>query len=255
MSDTQEQETKPKKAKKRGRPTKGDYLTFEEARSIVRDEMIPSRSKYLEWWNTNKPKTLPRFPYRVYKDWVSWNDFLGTNNKFQTIGTKWRNFDEATVWAHGLKLGSQKEWLDWCRENKSQLPLDIPARPDMVYNKWTSWNHWLGNKAREAVEARQAAEKRKLFYIIRYPSVPTNVYSFGTEDAGLSGIKERWDREKFTVVRLFWFDPEQAIKVKQIIEHLSTSYQDNDRQRIVPNIFEIIYHLEMVLETARDPSV
>jgi hypothetical protein len=242
-----------KNPKRRGRKPNPNFLPYEEAKTLVRDELIPSRSKYIEWWDANKPKALPRFPYRVYvKEWISWNEFLGTNNKFQESGKKWRPIDEATLWAHSLKLASYKEWMDWCRENKNKLPADIPARPDLVFEKWRSWNHWLGNRPIAAIEAKKEAEKRKVFYIVRMLDVPMNVLSFGTEEAGISGMKERWQREQFHVVKMFWFNPEKAIDIKQCVNALSSPYHGEDRQRIVPNVYEIIYHLEMMMDSIRD---
>lgn len=243
-----------KNPKRKGgaKPNK-NFLPFLEAQKLVQDEMIPSRSKYLEWWEANKPKALPRFPYRVYKDWVSWNDFLGTNNKFQDVSKKWRSLEEATMWAHTLKLQSYKQWMDWCRENKDKLPGDVPARPDLVYEKWMSWNHWLGSKPREAIEAIQEAEKKRIFYIIHYPDVPGNVMTYGTVD-GLAALKERWEHDKFTVVRLFWLDPSKTDKVQNILSTLSTPYLGDDKQRITPNVYEIIFYLEMNLETVRNAN-
>ncbi len=214
--------------------------------------MIPSRGKYIEWWDRNKPKALPRFPYRVYKEWTTWNDFLGTNNKFQETGKKWRPLDEAIVWAHKKKFATSKQWMDWCRDNKEDLPKDIPARPDLVYDRWRSWNHWLGNKPVEKVEAQQEAVKRKVFYVIREADAPAgNVFTFGTEDGGVSALKDRWEREKFTVMKLFWFDPMQSGKIKEIIDALSTPYYGEERKRIVSNIHEVLWYLEMNLEVVR----
>ncbi|TFG96310.1 hypothetical protein E4H12_11380, partial [Candidatus Thorarchaeota archaeon] len=181
--------------KKRGRPKNENYLPWGEAREFMRGEMIPSRGKFFEWWSRNKPKAIPRFPYRVYKEWVSWNDFLGTDNKFnEKVGRSWRQLDEASMWVHKLKLGSQAQWMDWCKE-VGNLPVDIPARPDLVYDKWRSWKHWLGSKTVEAVEAKQQAQRHAVYYIVHESDVPINVFTYGTDNGGLSALKERWERE------------------------------------------------------------
>jgi hypothetical protein len=248
MSDTQ-QEPKPKK--KRGRPKNENYLPWVEAREYMRGELLPSRGKFFEWWDRNKPKAIPRFPYRVYKEWTSWNDFLGTNNKFnEKIGRSWRPLDEASMWAHKLKLTSQAQWMDWCKQ-EGNLPEDIPARPDIVYNQWRSWNHWLGNRPVEAIEAKQQAQRSIVYYIIHDADVPGNVFTYGIEASGLSGLKARWERDKFDICRLFWFDQNKANAVKQIVEALSTPYLGSDKQRITPNVWEIVSYLEIHLETIR----
>lgn len=239
--------------KRRGRPKNQNYLSYEEARAVIREELIPSMSKYKEWWNREKPKTIPRFPYRVYIDeWVSWNDFLGTDNKFNDrSGRSWRQYDEGAMWAHSLKLKSSDEWFEYCKTN--ELPADIPTRPDLVYtNKWTSWNHWLGNKTTQAIEAKQQAQNIQVYYIIHEKDVPGNVFTFGVEPNGISALKERWEMKQFDVLKLFWYDPSRSAIAKQIVETFSTPYMGMDRQRIVPNVWEIVYHLQMQFEMIRN---
>lgn len=237
--------------KRRGRPKNEHYLPWEEARELVRGEMIPSRGKFFAWWEANKPKAIPRFPYRVYtEEWVSWNDFLGTNNKFnEKIGTKWKPLLEAVLFVHSLQLKSAEEWMEWCKI-EGNLPEDIPARPDLVYENWRTWNHWLGNKPVEAVQMRQEAAKVQVYSITHEQGSPGNVLLF-TIEPNLSAIKDRWERSegKLEIVKLFWFDPEKAQLVKQIVEALSSSYQGYDRERVVPNVWEIVYHLQMHLNT------
>lgn len=252
MSNVDEQldEVVPKTPKKRGRPKNQNYLSWEEARTHMRSELIPSRGKYFEWWDRNKPKTIPRFPYRVYKDeWTSWNDFLGTNNKFnEKIGTRWRPFLEATSWALKLGLKSQSEWMEYCKQEEL-LPDDIPARPDLVYEEWRGWPHWLGNRPVEAIQSHQeVAKKIQVYYIIQYPDVPGNVLTFGIDPTGLTSFKARWEQEKFHIVRMFWYDPAKADKIRRVVEALSSPYLGDETQRLVPNVWEIVYYLQMELD-------
>lgn len=247
MDDPKGPEASTKEKKKRGRPKNENYLSWTEARELMRDELLPSRGKFYEWWDRNKPKAIPRFPYRVYSEWESWNDFLGTNNKFnEKIGTKWRPLNEATLWVHTLRLTSFAEWMEYCRE--TELPEDIPTRPELVYDGWKSWNHWLGNRPVEAIEAKQEAQRVQVYYLVHEQGVPENVITFGVDPMGLASLKERWIRDKFDVVRVFWYDPLRVSTIKQVIETLSTPYLGQERQRIVPNVFEIIWHLQMHME-------
>lgn len=238
--------------KKRGRPRNENFLPWEEARAAVREEMIPSRGKFEEWWDRHKPKSIPRFPYRVYtgeNEWVSWNDFLGTNNKFnEKMGIKWRPMMDAVRWAMALKLKSQAEWLEFCR-GEGNLPEDIPIRPDLVYKQWRSWTHWLGNRPVDAVQTHQELAKHsQVFYIIHEHDVPGNVMTFGVEPGGVTAMKQRWEENPYDVTRLFWYDPTKAETVKNIVNSLSTPYLGNERQRIVPNVWEIVWHMQMNLE-------
>lgn len=233
---------------KRGRKPNTNFLSFVDAREFMRSEMLPSRGKFDDWYQRHQPKAIPRFPYRVYKEWTTWNDFLGTDNKFnERIGQKWRSFEESIVAVHKMNIKTQGAWMEFCKEKKH--PQDIPTRPDLVYDKWRGWNHWLGNKIIEAIEAKQQTHHVAVYYIIRQLDVPTNVFTFGVESGGLSVMKERWDREQFDIVKMFWFEQEKAAAVNQILAAYSSPYQDNERQRLSPNIWDIIWHLQMHFET------
>lgn len=255
--DLHEEEALPAaEKKKRGRPKNQNYLSWSEAREAIRGEMLPSRGKYFEWWDRHKPKAIPRFPYRVYQEeWTSWNDFLGTNNKFNDkIGTKWRPFLEAVNWSSQIGLKSQSEWLEYCRTN-DDMPTDIPARPDVVYDQWRSWTHWLGTKTAQAIEARQEiAQKIQVYYIIKEFGAPGNVLTYGVEPAGQTALKQRWEREQFEVVRMFWYDPSKSDVIKRIVDSLSSPYLGMESQRLTPNVWEIVWHLQMHLEMITKPS-
>ena len=56
----------------------------------------------------------------------------------------WRPFEAARVFVHGLDLGGQKDWQDYCKS--IDRPIDIPTNPYGVYENigWISWGNWLG---------------------------------------------------------------------------------------------------------------
>lgn len=233
---------------KSGRPKNTNYISYAEAREFVVDELIPSRNKYLEWWDRNKPKSIPRFPYRVYKnEWIGWNEFLGNDNEFGlNVGRAWRPLEEAVVWVHKLKIESYTKWMEYARTNT--LPNDIPARPDLVYSSWKTWMHWLGNRPIEALNVIKEAQKIQIYYIIHERDVPENVFTFGVETMGQTALKERWERENFDIVRLFWYEADKLPEIKRILDGLSSTYLGLDKQRICPNVWEINYYLELTLQ-------
>lgn len=239
--------------KARGRPKNDNYMAWDDVREFIRAEMIPSRSKYFEWWERNKPKAVPRFPYRVYtKEWVSWNDFLGTDNKFnQNLPGKWRSYNEAVLWAHTLKLKSQEDWMTYAKD-RVNLPDDIPARPDLSYDKWVSWGHFLGSKPIEAIQAKQQAQQVAIYYIIREKGAPGNVLTYGVDQYGITHLKDRWEQEKFEVIKMYWYQKEHQDTINKILTHLSVSYRGDDRQRVTPNVWEVMWHLDSLLETVRN---
>ena len=238
----------PPAHKPRGRPKNENYIAYAEAREFMIGEMIPSRNKYMEWWDRNQPKSIPRFPYRVYKDeWISWNDFLGTNNTFGLrVGKSYRPLEEAALWVHKLKIESYTKWMEYAKEHT--LPDDIPARPDLVYAGWKTWPHWLGNRPMEALAVAREAQKFQIYYIIHEQGVPENVFTFGMEPMGQAAFKEKWEREKFTIIRLFWHEPEKASEVLKIVKSMSSTYLEYEKQRICQNVWEINYYLELMLQ-------
>jgi hypothetical protein len=233
---------------KSGRPKSTNYIPYKEAREFMIGEMIPSRNKFLEWWDRNKPKAIPRFPYRVYGDeWIGWNDFLGNDNEFGLrVGKSWRPLEEAVVWVHKLKIESYTKWMEYAKTGA--LPDDIPARPDLIYSTWKTWMHWLGNRPMEALAVAKEAQKLQIYYIIHEQGVPENVFTFGVETMGQTALKERWEREKFDIVRLFWHEADKTDKIKKLVEGMSSTYLGLDKQRICPNVWEINYYLELTLQ-------
>ncbi len=230
---------------------KKPFLPFEEARQYIKDQCLPSKKGFEDWWKANKPKTIPHFPYRVYiAEWKGWNDFLGNNNKMNLARRNWRPINEATVWVHKLAFSNEAEWLKYCSENRKTMPVDIPSRPDIVYKEWLSWNHWLGNKPRQKVEAQVAAQSNVIYYIIHEVGNPANVYTVGIMHGGMSALKDKWQREKFTVVRTFKYNPICEGIIDYHINRLSTSWYGDKYVRVVPNINELIWSFFNVLEPA-----
>lgn len=243
--------TKPPKvsAAPRGRRKSGKYVEFLQAKEFVQGELIQSRAGYEEWWSRHKPKDIPRFPHRIYaSEWGGWNNFLGNNNTFGLDNLRsWRSYEEALTYVHSLQLPSYTKWMEFCKDGK--LPKDIPTRPDLIYTSWRTWNHWLGNRPVEAIEAKREVDKRsQVYYIIHETGLPENILTFGIDPAGVSSFKQKWDREQFTIIRAFWYDRDEAEYIKKVVHHLSSSYLGDERQRVVPNFWEIVYHLEQKLD-------
>jgi hypothetical protein len=238
---------------KGGRKRNENFLPWDEAREYIQSELLHSRAAFEHWFNREKPKSIPRFPYRVYvKEWVSWNDFLGTNNEFNVrANIKWRSLNDSTLFVHALKLKTQRDWLDYCKSHADEVPEDIPRRPDVVYDKWVSWNHWLGNKPVEAMQAKVEASKTAVFYIIHEEGVPFNVLTYGVEQRGIAAMKERFERSPFDMIGMFWYEPDQGMLIKHVVDTQSTPYLDDEKQRITSNVWEIVEQLQTIMMTVR----
>ena len=62
---------------------KGDFRSFDEARSFARGLKLSSRKAWQAWRKDHRPSDIPSDPYATYKEagWTNWGDFLGTGNK------------------------------------------------------------------------------------------------------------------------------------------------------------------------------
>lgn len=125
-----------------------EFLPFKEAKSLIQSFNFKSER---EWKNFNKTNNtldkIPSTPAVIYKDegWVSMGDFLGhgriSNSKISFI-----SFNEARLFACGLKLKNSKDWFNYCKSGNK--PDSIPAAPQQTYKNigWVSWRDFLGNK-------------------------------------------------------------------------------------------------------------
>lgn len=227
-----------------------EYMPFEAARQFMREQCIPSRSKFYQWRKENLTKAIPQSPHIVYKnEWKGWNDFLGNNNIMTNMCKKpHRPLQEALVWVHKLKIESQQAWFEYCKANRQIMPEDIPSRPDLVYDDWLSWSHWLGNKPRQKTEAQFSSQSTSIYYIIHEQIYPINVLTIGVLSGGKSALKDRWERDKFDIIKLFKYRPEMQGAIDSIVEYYSTSWYGDKYIRIVPMVNQMVWNLSSIME-------
>lgn len=137
-----------------------NYRPIEEARAYAQSLKLKNNMEWRAYIKRAKrPKDIPANPDRAYenKGWVDWGDWLGTGYKTGD----WKPFDEARVFARGLKLKKHIEWAEYCKSGEK--PKDIPANPRSVYDGkgWVDWGDWLGtqrtaNQKREFLSFEQA---------------------------------------------------------------------------------------------------
>ena len=118
-----------------------DFLDWDTARQVIRDEMIGSRREYHQWLKLYNPP-LAYSPYHVYPQWKSWNDYLGVNTTFPISRFFWP-YKKAWDYARQCPARTRNEWMVMYRENL--IVKEIPARPDCHYKgQFTGWRSFLG---------------------------------------------------------------------------------------------------------------
>jgi superfamily II DNA or RNA helicase len=125
------------------KPKVKTYLSYEEAKSIIKQLRLSSVKEYNKWFKENKPDNLSTNPDAYYKDngWISWGDFLG-NGKIasQFMSLNYLPFDEARTFVHTLNLTTEDEWRNYCKSNKYNI--NIPKYPESAYKN----KGWVGYK-------------------------------------------------------------------------------------------------------------
>lgn len=235
---------------------KTKYPPFPTARQAALDLHLQSRQAYIDWHKTNNPSYLPRYPNRVYKEFISWNDWLGTQNTFAPIEKKnWRPWWEGVKWAQQYcadnDINTAQDWSDHLKKG-GVIPDDIPRRPDLSYDDFVGngWSVWLGKDVRAKLKAAKA--NTHIFAICSYwnLSVPRNVYAFVHAKNGVVEMREKIARVKdLTVFRTYYWDDEQGDKIHDIIRRYARD--EGEGRMYCPNLNALIFELDNILEWYR----
>ena len=224
-------------------------LEFEEARELVRNEQLSSVAQYRKWWELNTPAKIPKRPDRAYKKtWISWNDFLGSNNPFPCVKRNWRGFVEARSFVQQLALNTKGEWWEYCKSGKK--PEDIPSRPDLIYrDDWFTWKDWLGADIEAVKRNVEAADG--VFFIVQNGGRPNNVFQLGITLEGVETVKRASVEQQFRIVGLYYCDI--SFGWQSIADELGRPYRESGRidEYVIPNISEFIFQIGDFVETVR----
>lgn len=156
-------------------PSNRVYLSYNDAKQLIQQVQpkISNQKKFQEWSKSDRPSTIPSNPAQFYTDFVSWNDFLGTDNKCgwavapskrQVSGRRqeYLSYEDATAYVSNLNLDGVMAYRVWA---KTQRPAFIPSNPSMYYaDSWVSWKSYLGTENTmsydEAVSIVRSVEPR-----------------------------------------------------------------------------------------------
>lgn len=231
---------------------KGRYVSYKEASRVAQQAECRSRDQYWRWHVKYAHAGIPKMPQRVYEEWTSWNDFLGTSNKFIPGRFKerrrtYRTFWEAARFVHPLKLRTAKEWITHCDEN--EIPDDIPRRPDNYYRKtdeWLGWPSFLGVTTTKVVEAQQQ-NVAVLAFIVAVGQQP-NIITMLLEKEGIAALKESQQSNGFKIYRVYEYERDLMSQVQQILDWCSSPYYGDSNTRLAPNPNELIFQLDSILK-------
>ena len=117
-----------------------EWKPFAEVREFARGLKLTSFTAWRIWWAENRPEGIPSNPYKIYKEWRSWGDFLGTGYMHEK---EYLPFEEVRALARSLGLKNQKEWF-FCWQ--ASRPEGVPCGVEREYKDsgWKGWGDFLG---------------------------------------------------------------------------------------------------------------
>lgn len=108
---------------------KPEYITYSEAKSVVHRFVLNNQESWYYLCKENLiPKNIPKTPNKFYKEWVSWNDWLGhsiTNHKH------FLSYSDAKEYIKEFNLSSLNEYHDYLISNSIDF---LPLNPIVSYS-------------------------------------------------------------------------------------------------------------------------
>lgn len=165
------------------------FLPFEAALAFCRPFQLQTFEEWEAWTRTSmRPSNIPARPDTYYQSsgFRSWNHWLAKSDAAPEEvaspipGNKFLPFSEATIFARGLRLADNTEWIAWCKDGSR--PAYIPSSPHRAYKHdgWQGWAHWLGTDTDASASSNRRALKKK-------SNSTSSAFPNGEEEAGLHG--------------------------------------------------------------------
>ena len=234
------------------------FVSFHHAMQMVREVGIASRKQFWDWIDSEGIAYIPKQPPRVYKEWVSWNHFLGVTNSWEANGYtpgNYRPYWDAVRWSQAVAnkndLDTMKKWLAWYGDNKDNIPDNIPKRPDAYYDEWAGWGTWLGTTIKGKIMTEKNAHG--ILALVVQKGHANNVITMRIEKGGADALEDAWKAAKeigqeFRVVKMFAYDPELLGRLKGVYEMTSTPYEGQEQVRLVQNVNTFIWEIENLFD-------
>lgn len=129
-----------------GRP-KVKVYSYVEAKAAALKLGVTSAQSYRDTYKQDP--YLPASPHVHYeKDWISWDDFLNKEEKYQ-------DFFEARLIARSYNFRTIQDYRDTCASVDTRLYV----APDLVYKEWNGWYDYLGIEKRPTLLTYEDAKE------------------------------------------------------------------------------------------------
>jgi hypothetical protein len=211
---------------------------------------IQSRSQYWTWHKKEKPLHIPRYPNRVYPEWVSWNDYLGVDNSFEKELSRkrmiTRPYWEAVRWVQAQSYKTADEYRE---KYADEVPKDIPKQPESFYkSQWQGWGTFLGTNIRSRVMSK--SENLGILTLCRTANGAGNMFEVVVDDDGISTMMAKLARRPDLIAfKAYHYNEADKAIVAEILERFASSQGGN--VYIAPNLNDLVFHFDTSLEIYR----
>lgn len=207
------------------------WLTYAQASSIVRENVsITSQKSYWDWHDCARPSNIPKMPHRVYKEWTTWGEYVGSTNQFGLYEKgSYRPYWEGVRWAQRVcienKLTRSLDWLHYYDAHEADIPKDIPKNAHYHYKgDWMGWATWLGID----IESKVLSERQEIsvFGLCTQSWTPSNVLRIVVAKDGLEELKELVADQQLTCVKRYRYEVDLAPMMQSVLNDCG-SYQSD----------------------------
>ncbi len=222
---------------------KAEYLTYENAKFIVHKFKLRNQQSWYSLCKENLiPNNIPKTPNKYYKEWISWNEWLGHSI---TSYKKFLTYEEAKKHIKELNLSSLCEYYDYLISNNIDF---LPLNPIVSYGKDYVSSFDFLNKDNSRLSY---GEKKIKDYLIR------NNISFEQEfqfDDCINKKKLLFDFYIFDRKILIEFDGKQHFEPIKYFGGIE-GYNYRKKNDIIKNIYCIENKIELIRISYEDINI
>ncbi len=231
------------------RRRRANWLKYDQASRIAKEAGCTSRKSFWDWHASARPNNIPKMPQRVYREWTTWGEFLGTNNVFQKYEKgSYRPYWEAVRWAQSTcrdnSLTRSIDWLHYYDENEESIPRDIPKNAHYHYKEdWQGWATWLGSN----IEAKlvSATQQLAVFALCTQSWSAPNVIRIVVAMDGIAELRSVMTDDQLSPVKVYEFVRDEAETLQSIMAAVGS--QQPDGTFIVADMNSMIFEFDSIL--------
>ncbi len=232
------------------RRRRANWLKYDQAARIAREAGCTSRKTFWDWHAAARPNNIPKMPQRVYKEWTTWGEFLGTQNVFQKYEKgSYRPYWEAVRWAQKVcqenDLTRSIDWLHYYDEHEDEIPQDIPKNAHYHYKEhWQGWATWLGTNVGSKVQAQQV--DLAIVALCTQTWSPNNVIRIVMANDGIEQLKQVVRDDELAVVRAYKFEKSEAATLQSVLDACGRVQPDGTF--IIHDMNSLLFEFGSILE-------